>query len=93
MPTIIRFPAIKRVYMFAITSSQSKASATKTYGNHIIKEKYLRKKLKMQKWQTFAVMCLNFIGVLLLVVRVCTGKQTIKTALKSLPGNGEMTGA
>jgi len=44
MPTIIRFPAIKRVYMFAITSSQSKASATKTYGNHIIKEKCLRKK-------------------------------------------------
>jgi len=86
MPTIIRFPAIKRVYMFAITSSQSKASATKTYGNHIIKEKYLRKKMKMQKWQTFAVMCLNFIGVLLLVVRVCTGKTNNKNCSKILAG-------
>jgi len=40
--------------------------------------------MKMQKWQTFAVMCLNFIGVLLLVVRVCTGKTNNKNCSKIL---------
>lgn len=80
--------------VFICLQSPSKVSATKTYGNHIIKGKYLERKAGAKKWKCrsgklMPVVCLNFIGVLLLVVRVCTGKTNNKNWAKILPRNAE----